>query len=163
MAVTTPTKTSESKELAPAKGQKLAPSADFPFFLSALRGEFEQMFERMMRNLPALWEHNGWRWGLDVEDQDEAVVVRAEAPGFEPGDFDLQIRGNELVMRASRKQEKKAEGMEERRQQECYQSVTLPTGIDADKVTAKYRNGVLTVTLPKTLEGKGKRIAIKGA
>jgi len=51
----------------------------------------------------------------------------------------------------------------EYREQECYQSVTLPTGIDKDKVEAKYHNGVLKVTFPKTAEGKAHRVLVKNA
>ena len=51
--------------------------------------------------------------------------------------------------------------MKEYREQECYESVALPSGIETEKVAAKYHNGVLTVTLPKSAESKAKRIAVK--
>ena len=47
------------------------------------------------------------------------------------------------------------------RRQEFYRSVPVPAGIDADKVEATYRNGILSVKLPKTEQGKGRRIAVK--
>jgi HSP20 family protein len=147
-----------------AKGGILARYEDFPFQLSRMRAEFDRLLERLAGEWPSHWEGNGWRWGLEVEDQDDAVVVRAEAPGFEAGDFDLQVSENRLVLRAAKKVETKGkEGETEIREQECYQSVTLPDGIDKDKVEAKYHSGVLTVTLPKTAEGKAKRIAVKSA
>jgi HSP20 family protein len=137
---------------------------DFPFQLSRMRAEFDRLLEEMASRWPTLLESNGWRWGLDVEDQDDAVVVRAEAPGFEPGDFDVEISGNRLTLRASRKTETKGkEGETEVRQQQCYQTVTLPEGIDPEKVEARYRNGVLTITLPKTVAAKPKRIAVQSA
>ena len=91
------------------------------------------------------------------------MSVRAEAPGFEPSDFDIQVRGDQLVLRAAHKAEaeEKERGYREWRRQEFYQSVPLPAGIDADKVEATYRNGILSVTLPKTEEGKGRRIQVK--
>jgi HSP20 family protein len=136
---------------------------DFPFQLSRMRAEFDRLLERLAGQWPSHWEGSGWRWGLNVEDQDDAVVVRAEAPGFELGDFDVQVSENRLVLRAAKKVETKSkEGETEVSEQECYQSVCLPDGIDKDKVEAKYRNGVLTVKLPKTAEGKAKRIAVKG-
>jgi HSP20 family protein len=144
-----------------AAPERLPASRDFPFMLSRMRDEFDRLFE----NFSGLWqgEGNGWRWGMDVEETDEAILVKAEAPGFEPGDFDLQVRDNELVLKASKKVETKdKEGkVKEVRQQECYQSVLLPSGINQEKVDAKYHNGILTVTLPKTAEGKGKKIAVK--
>jgi HSP20 family protein len=131
-----------------------------------MREEFDRMFDQFFRGWPAPWEGAGrdWHWGLDVREDDGTVVVRAEAPGFEPGDFDLQVRGDQLTLRASHKAEgeEQERGYREWRQQELYRSVTLPAGVDADKVEANYRNGVLTVTLPKTEEGRGRRITVQG-
>jgi len=91
--------------------------------------------------------------------------VRAEAPGFEAGDFEVQVSDNRMVLRAPKMVETKdKEGKTtEHREQECYESVTLPPGIDRDKVEAKYHNGVLTVTFPKTAEGKSRRVPVKNA
>jgi hypothetical protein len=51
----------------------------------------------------------------------------------------------------------------ETHEQECYESLTLPPGIDKDKVDARYRNGVLTITFPRTTEGKARRVPVKDA
>lgn len=155
----------KQKEEATPRGGALAPIREFPFFLSRMRDEFDRLFERISQQWSSLWAGEGWRWGLDVRDEDDAVVVQAEAPGFEAGDFDLQVSDNRLVLRAAKKVETKGkEGkVQAYREQECYQSVTLPPGIDKDRVEAKYHNGILTVKLPKTAEGKGKRIAVKNS
>jgi HSP20 family protein len=138
---------------------------DWPFALSRLRDEFDQLFDYFARQWPGGSGGNGWRWGLEAQDEQNALIVRAEAPGFEPGDFNIQVRGNELVLHAEKKIEKeeKERGYHEERRHTCYQAVALPPGIDADKVTATYHNGVLTVTLPKTPEGKGRRVPINGS
>jgi HSP20 family protein len=129
-----------------------------------MRAEFDRLLERLAAEWPSHLEGDGRRWGLEVEDQDDVVVIRAEAPGFEAGDFDLQLSDHRLVLRAVKKTETKGKkGETEVSEQECYQSVTLPDGIDKDKVEAKYHSGVLTVTLPKTAEAKAKRIAVKSA
>ncbi|MEX2307265.1 MAG: Hsp20/alpha crystallin family protein [Pirellulales bacterium] len=118
----------------------------------------------MARNFSAFTRINGegWNWGLEVEEEDESVVVRAEAPGFEADDFDVRVEDNRLVLRASKKVETKDEKgkLREYREQECYDSVSLPAGIDKEKVDAKFHNGVLTVTLPKTADSKAKRIPV---
>ncbi len=115
---------------------------------------------------PALWEEAApeWRWGLEVQNQEHAFLVRAEAPGFDVKDFDLQLTGNQLILRASKKaeEEKKENGYRAVRRQEFYRTVALPEGIDANKVEARYESGILTVTLPKTAEGKAKKIPLKG-
>ena len=125
----------------------------------------DQLFDRFFHDWPALSGEAGrdWHWGFDVDETEDAVVVRAEAPGFEPDDFDLQVRGNQLTLRAQKKDEAEDQKGGYRRwsRQELYRSVSLPAGVDVDKVEAKYRNGVLTVTLPRTEQGKAKRIEVK--
>ncbi len=162
MATQIAPKAKEKEEVAP-RGGVPAPSREFPFFLSRMRDEFDRLLDRLSQRWPSLWGGEGWRWGFDVRDEDDAVVVKAEAPGFEAGEFDVQVSDNRLVLRASKKVETKDEKgqVREYREQKCYESVTLPPGIDRDKVEAGYHNGVLTVTLPKTTEGKAKRVTVK--
>jgi HSP20 family protein len=149
---------------ASGNGGALAPTKEYPFFLGRMRDEFDRLFERFSHDWP--WyaeEGNAWRWGLEVKDEDNAFLVEAAAPGFEPGDFDIQVRGNQLILRAAHKTEKKTqEGkVEEYQEQQCYESVTLPPGIDENKIAAKYHSGMLTITVPKTEAGKGKKVPVK--
>jgi HSP20 family protein len=162
MATQVAQRTKEKEEVAARQGA-LAPYREFPYFLSRMRDEFDRLFERLARQWPSHSEGNGWRWGLAVRDEDDAVVVEAEAPGFEAGDFDVQVSDNRLVLRAAKKVETEDEKckVREYREQQCYESVTLPSGINKDKVEARYHNSVLTMTLPKTAEGKAKRITVK--
>jgi HSP20 family protein len=133
--------------------------------LSRLRDEFDRVFDRFFGGSPPLWDEGNrdWRWGIDMDETDQSVIVSAEAPGFEAKDFDIQVRGNSLVLHAAKKAEteEEARGVRQWRQQEFCECVDLPAAIDADKVEAQYRNGVLTVTLPKTEESKGRRIEVK--
>lgn len=127
---------------------------------------FDRMVEQFFRGWPALWAGAGrdWHWGLDLHESDGEIVIRAEAPGFESRDFDIQVRVDQLVLRASHRAEaeEKDRGYREWSRQEFYRSVSLPAGSDPDEVAARYRNGVLTVTLPKTEESKGRRITVQG-
>ena len=125
-----------------------------------MRDEFDRLFENFFDDLPAQWQR-GRGWNLDVEDKDDKILVRAEAPGFEPGDFDLQVRGDQLVMKAEHKAEKEEQGMRSWQRQEFFRVVPLPAATNPDKVDARYKNGVLTITLPKTEKAVGKKIAIK--
>lgn len=164
MATQIAPKTKEKEAPAP-RGGAMAPVREFPFFLSRMRDEFDRLLDRVSQHWPSFLSGEGWRWGLDVREEEDAVVVQAEAPGFEPGDFDVQVSDGRLVLRASKTTEAKDEkgAMREYREQKCFESVTLPTGIDRDKVEAKYHNGVLTITLPKTAVARAKRIAVKNA
>lgn len=147
------------------KGGPVARPREFPFFLSRLRDEFDRIFERFAGTAlnPFGERTKGWGWGLEVMEKENAIVVRAEAPGFEAKDFDVQVQDGQLMIRAIHKKEMKKEGEETWSEQEYQESVMLPTGIDKDKVQAQYRNGVLTISMPRTTESKGKRVMVEGA
>lgn len=140
----------------------LVPYLEFPFSFARMRDEFDRLWDQFAR-WPSLWQGVGRQRCLEIQDQENAVIVRAEAPGFEADDFDIRVSDHHLLLSASRKVEgKDKEGKtREYREQECYESVMLPPEIDKDKIEAQYRNGILTITLPKTTEGKAKRITVK--
>jgi HSP20 family protein len=123
--------------------------------LDLFRNEFDNLFDRFFRGFP-VFESNSW--GLDAEETDSAVTVRMDAPGFEPGDFDIQVSGDTLRVSAERKSEK-GDGTHERRFQ---RSVSLPSAVDTEKVEAHYRNGVLELSLPKTEQAKWKKVVVQG-
>jgi HSP20 family protein len=149
--------------------------------------EIEEMMNRMSRQFEEsmggseLRQLTGGRGGaaVDVADHGDELVVTADLPGYETEDIDLTLRGDELRIDAEREQEREesvggeAGGGEtgdgggryirkERRHQSVSRAVTLPDEVDEDEVSAEYRNGVLTVTLPKTHadEGDSHRIDI---
>lgn len=101
------------------------------------------------------------QWGLNIEEREDQVVVRAEAPGFDKGDFDLQVHDNHLILRAEKHNEGDQDGGRTWSRRELYETVPLPQGIERDKVSAQYRNGVLTVTLPRTEQSKARRVEVK--
>ncbi len=134
--------------------------------LARMREEFESLFERFFGNFPMAGEGFDFErgWGFDVDESGKDVVVRAEAPGFEPKDFDVELCGNVLHIRAEKKQEeekKEKGGYTERRFARFERMVTLPEYIDRNKIEASYRNGVLEVRMPKTAEAQGKKIEVK--
>lgn len=131
-----------------------------PFTL--MRREFDSLFDRMFAAWPGL-ENGPERWGLDIEEKEGEALVRVEAPGFEASDFEVNVTGDTLLVRAERREEKK-EGEEAApafRRERFERWVSLPPGTDAEKVEARYRNGVLEVRLPRTPEALGRRIEVK--
>jgi HSP20 family protein len=125
--------------------------------------EFDRLFDQFSRGMfgmpAARWDAN---WGIDMREDENGVTVRAEAPGFEASDFDIRVQGDRLVMCACHGAEEEEGGYRGWRRSEFSESLMLPAEVDADKVTAAYRNGVLTVTLPKSEGGKAKRITVQG-
>ncbi len=104
---------SKRKELTGRAGQLFPylPFGDFEFSLSRMREELDRYFDRLAKEFAAFMPANGegWDWGLDVEDEDENIVVKAEAPGFDADDFDVRVEDSRLVLRASKKVETKDE------------------------------------------------------
>ncbi|HXD88337.1 MAG TPA: Hsp20/alpha crystallin family protein [Urbifossiella sp.] len=131
--------------------------------MARVRDEFDRMLDRFTRGwlgIPAsAWESH---WGVDVREDDNSVTVLAEAPGFEPSEFDIQLRGEQLVMRATHQSDGGDKDNREWRRSEFYQTIPLTSGLETDKIKANYRNGVLTVTVPKSESHKPKRIAVEG-
>lgn len=134
--------------------------------LNRLRQEFDDLWRRFYTEVPALWnaERGDLRWSFNVDDQPEAYVVTAEAPGFKQSDFSVELRGDQLVLQASKTKEEKAKDEDEETftSTEFYRSMTVPAHVASSKIDAHYKNGVLTITLPKTEEGKGRKIQVKG-
>lgn len=98
-------------------------------------------------------------WDFDVTENDNEITVRAEIPGFEENELDVQLANDVLTIKAEKEQ--RGEGREEYRS--FYRSVTLPGGIDAEKVQASYRNGVLEMHIPRAAGAQPKRIKLAGS
>jgi HSP20 family protein len=105
----------------------------------------------------------------DVEETDKAIEVSMELPGLEEKDVEVTLTGGELVVRGEKKAEtekkKKGYHLSERTFGSFYRAIPLPSGIDESKVEAKFKKGVLTVTLPKTAEAlrNVRKIEVKAA
>lgn len=95
---------------------------------------------------------------LDVRESEEEIVVRAELPGLEEKDFELSLEEDVLTIKGEKRTEHEAEREGHRHVETLSgrfeRKLVLPTGIDPDRVHAAYRNGVLTVTLPKPVEAR---------
>ena len=138
----------------------LVPQGDFP--LGRLRGEFDTLFDRFFGNLGPLWG-GGWtpdRWGLGLEERDKDYLVRAEVPGFEPEDLDVQVSGQLLTIRAETRQDQGGD-QPQQSYRTYHQSVTLPAGAQTDGIEARYRNGVLEVRVPKSEQAQARRITVQ--
>lgn len=105
----------------------------------------------------------------DVSETDEAIEVAIELPGLDEKDVEVSLTDDVLTIRGEKKHEsedrRKGVYISERSWGSFYRMVPLPPGVDADKATADFKRGVLTVTLPKTPEAQSKikRIDVKAA
>lgn len=148
------------KKSSGAKGESI--SGDEPHPLARLRSEMEGLFERFWQELPGLpgfmEGRRGWRF--DVEDTDNEMIVRAETPGFAPDELDVQLRGNRLVIKAEHKEEINQAGTQTYQYGSFHRSVSLPEGVETEKIDAKYQNGVLEIHIPKVEQAQSKTISV---
>jgi HSP20 family protein len=136
--------------------------------LARLRDEFETIVDRFLDRWPTPFDSNTdleRLWDLQVEDAGNEVIVRAEVPGFEIDEFDVQVKGGVLTIKAEKKQEIEKpddDGNQERAFRAFSRSVMLPIGIQVEGIEAKYHSGVLEIHLPKSEHVKPTRIPIRG-
>jgi len=101
---------------------------------------------------------------LNVYDDGEAYVVRAEIPGVLPQDIGIEATANTLILKGERKRDEGPEGRSYHRRERDHgvfnRTLELPAPIDPDKVRAKYENGVLEVVLVKSEAARPRQISI---
>lgn len=129
--------------------------------------DMDDWWNRFFRESPL--SESSWEWTptIDVSESDGKVVVKAEMPGLDAKDIDIDITGDVLTLRGEKKaeEEKKDERFyyRERHHGSFQRSFRLPTSVDSDNVDAHFKNGVLTINLPKSEESKQRKIEIKSA
>jgi HSP20 family protein len=135
-------------------------------FLDDLPERIRRMFEGGLTLEPV--QSVGWMPAIEIVEKNGALVVTAELPGLEAKDVDISVEDDVLTISGEKHEEKK-EGEEgtqyylwERRYGSFRRSFTLPSAVDAEKITANFAKGVLTITLPKSeqVKAKGRKIAI---
>jgi HSP20 family protein len=135
--------------------------------VSRLRREMDRLFEdffgpgrRALRPLEMEWAP-----AVDVEETADQVTVKAEIPGITPKDIDISLSGDVLTLKGEKKAEREEKGknyhLVERSYGSFSRSLRLPAAVDADKIDATYKDGVLTVTCPKKEKVKPKVIEVK--
>lgn len=126
--------------------------------IARLQDEMNRLFEDRFGGAARFPAMNVWAGQDDV-------VVEAEVPGMEPKDVDITVTGATLTISGQRQPEAVKENevfhRRERRYGAFSRSLELPYAVDADKVKAVFRNGVLRVTLPRAEEDKPRKISVK--
>jgi HSP20 family protein len=101
---------------------------------------------------------------VDIYETGDTLVLKAELPGVNPDDVEIRVEDNTLYLKGERKFEKEVKEQNYHRVERSYgtfaRTFSLPNSIDADKVAAAYKDGVLTLTMPKKEEAKPKTIKI---
>jgi HSP20 family protein len=133
--------------------------------LTDLRDEIDRLFEAPL----AEWTRtsqllSGWTPALDIAEDKDNLYVRAELPGMKKEEIELSLHDGCLSLSGERKSDNEFKDAEVYRAERFFgrfqRTVTLPTAVQMDKVKAQYKDGVLTVTLPKAEEAKPKQIDV---
>jgi HSP20 family protein len=133
-----------------------------------------QQLQQEMNHLFSRWGEDGGRWlglaggfpAVNVWEDADRVFVEAELPGLDLKDLEIYVTGgNQLTLKGERKPVTPEKGVWHRQERtfgSFSRTLTLPFNVDADKVDARFENGVLLVSLPKHESSKPRKITVKG-
>jgi HSP20 family protein len=153
-------------DLIPWGRKKGEDSTDWP---TELRKEFDDLVNRVFGEerwlSPSKVFGRGFSPSVDISDLENEILVKADLPGIDPNDLSVDITGDMLTIKGERKDEKEEETQGSYRMERSYGSFTrsfrVPVEIQADKVQAQYKNGVLSLRLPKVESSKKIPVRIK--
>jgi len=135
--------------------------------MSLLHNQFNRFFSDPFIPSEMGWDEgirNVWHPAVDIFEKDDKMVIKAELPGLDKKDFSLDIRNDVLTLRGERKYENEVKEENFYRKEMSHgtfvRSFTLPGDVDADRIKAEFKNGILTVEVPKPENRKPKQITV---
>lgn len=151
--------------LAPVATREFSAFDPFRNIEERMRRFFGEGFDPFKKLAEENWSLATWSPTCDIYENDNEIVVKAELPEVKKEDVNVSIDNNILTIRGERKfsEETKKENYHrlERSYGEFFRSFTLPAFVDAGKVNAEFKDGMLRVTMPKREEAKPKQIEVK--
>ena len=109
--------------------------------------------------------YGAWLPPIEILEKEDNLVMRAEIPGMNQKDIELQVENGVLTLKGEKKREREVKDENVHRAERYYGSFVrtfaLPTTVDVDKIRANYKDGVLEVMIPKAETAKAKRIAVQ--
>ena len=131
-----------------------------------VKQEIDRLFDRFV---DAKWDDfpaiGAWAPSMDISETKDSLVAKIEVPGMDAKDIQVALQESLLTIKGEKKQEQEEKDERYHRVERSHgaftRSVRLPVAVDGSKVTATFKNGLLTVTLPKTPAAKGTTIPIK--
>jgi len=137
-----------------------------PFW--AFQKDIEEVFDNffpLRSTRPAALFESGWTPRIDIEENSGRIHVKAELPGINENDLNVTVTGNVLTIAGEKKEEEKKEKdgrciVSERFFGSFSRSVTLPNGVEADKIKAEFKGGILNIEIPLEESKQSKKIEI---
>ena len=135
--------------------------------MSDFRNEMSRMLEGFGTALTPTWFDASGQWlpTIDVSDKESQYLVRAELPGIEPNDVEVNVTEDRLTISGEKKTTAESAGNGwSHRESQCgafSRTIPLPETVDPSKVTARYDKGVLTVELTKSPASKARKVPVQ--
>lgn len=135
-----------------------------PAELTDLRRDLDRVFDTFWTGDQEPQNVRPWSPAIDISETPDAYLVAAELPGVEKEDVKVTVLENRLFIKGEKKQEAREEKQNIHRVERAYgafsRSFDLPRAVQAEKITAAYKDGVLRVSVPKAEEAKPKQIEV---
>lgn len=133
--------------------------------LWSIQDEINRMFDNFFgRTERGEWTESHWAPAVDIAENKDNLMVNVEVPGMKKEDIKVTYQDGILTVKGERKQQKEEKDKSFHRVERSYgsfcRSFTLPTAVQGDKIKANYKDGVLSIALPKVEEAKPKEISI---
>jgi len=140
--------------------------------LETIQRRMDDLFERLTGRFVGPGEREQSVWGsealapaIESHVDKDTLIVKADLPGIDPKEVSLSVTGNQLTIEGERKREEKKEEKDYFYRELAYgkfvRTLTLPEGVDTDKIKASYKNGVLEITMPAPKQIASKKVQIE--
>ncbi len=135
--------------------------------MTELQNRINRFFEDDL--FPALKPEEGlplsqWRPAVDIFETDDHIVIKAELPGVDSKDVDVEVKDRVLTLKGERSYENEVKEENYYRKERVFgrfhRAFTLPVDVNPDKIKAQFKNGVLKIEIPKPEETKPKKISV---
>jgi HSP20 family protein len=132
--------------------------------IANLQDQFNRLFHESFRGLPEESAVTAWAPAVDIYETPNELVVKADLPEVNEKEIDIRVENNLLTIRGERKFEKSVSEENYLRVERTYgafsRSFSLPNTVNSEAIHAEYKNGVLTVTVPKREESKPRQVKV---
>jgi HSP20 family protein len=126
---------------------------------------FFARLDELLGDFPTETSERSWHPAMDLDEEKDRLVVRLELAGVDPKNVQINLQGDMLTVSGDRKDERETKNGKALKREHIYgsfqRSLKLPYRVQSDKVTAQYKNGVMTISLPKAEEFVGRQIPVE--
>lgn len=139
--------------------------------LSFLHRDMDDIFSRFFgdwgRDLSGWSRSGGWYPAVESYLEGDKLIVKADLPGMDPKDMEISVADNQLTIKGERKATREHKGngnnyfYRDVRYGRFERSLPLPEGVSTDNVTARYRDGIMEITMPASKGGATRRIPVE--